>query len=106
MVTPLFLSRRRIGFEGYGSFCAIDDVLYLGGPAHPDRTDNFSVFLGGKPSTPRRNTLKRGDAGQKRRVVLDKVEKVLRGNAEQSCVRLILRDLNGRNRGPIHPAKG
>jgi hypothetical protein len=37
---------------------------------------------------------------------LDKVEKVLRGNAEQSCVRLILRHLDGKDRGPIHPAKG
>src|ERR1700738_2484267 len=106
MVAPLFLSRRRIGYEGYGSSCAIDVVLPLGRPAHPDRPDNFSVYLDGNPSTPRRHTRKRGDAGQKRRVVLDKVEKVLRGNAEQRCVRLILRDLNGRDRGPIHPAKG
>jgi hypothetical protein len=37
---------------------------------------------------------------------LDKVEKVLRGDAEQSGVRLILCNLNGRDRGPIHPAKG
>src|SRR5207253_6013443 len=67
--------------------------------------DNFSVHLDGKPSTPSRHTRKRWDAGQKRRVALDKVEKVLRGDAEQSCVRLVLRNLDGKDRGPIHPAK-
>src|SRR5882724_7575534 len=35
-----------------------------------------------------------------------KVEEVLRGDAQQSCIGLILCHLNGRNRGPIHPAKG
>src|SRR5207253_5729020 len=59
----------------------------------------------GKPSSPRRHTRKRGEAGQERRVALDKVEKVLRGDAEQSCVCLILRNLNGRDRGPIHSAE-
>src|SRR5437879_4099825 len=34
------------------------------------------------PTTSRRYTRKRGDAGQKRRVALDKVEKVLSGDAE------------------------
>jgi hypothetical protein len=37
---------------------------------------------------------------------LDKFEKVLRGDAEQSCIRLILRNLDGKDRGPIHAAKG
>src|SRR5229473_5549548 len=37
---------------------------------------------------------------------LDKVEKVLRGNAEQSCIGLILRHLDAKDRGTIHPAKG
>jgi hypothetical protein len=37
---------------------------------------------------------------------LDKVEKVLRGKAEQSCIRLILCNLDAEDRGPIHPAKG
>src|SRR5580704_6394882 len=51
-----------------------------------------------------RHTCKRGNAGQKRRVALDKVEKV-RGDAEQSCIRLILRNLDAKDRGPIHPAE-
>jgi hypothetical protein len=57
------------------SFCT------MAAPLTPNRPDNFSVHLNRKPSTPRRHTRKRGDAGQKRRVALDKVEKVLRGNA-------------------------
>src|ERR1700724_800919 len=66
----------------------------------------LSVHLNGKPSTPRRHTRKRGDAGQKRRVALDKVEKLLRGDAEQSCVCLVLGHLNGRDPRAIHPAEG
>src|SRR6266436_6254609 len=106
MVAPSLVSRDRIGYERQGCSRTIDIVLHRGRSAHPDRPDNFSVHLDGKPSTPRRHTRKRGDAGQKRRVALDKVEKVLRGDAEQSCVSLVLRNLNGRDRGPIHPAKG
>jgi hypothetical protein len=85
---------------------AIDVVLHRGRPAQPDRSDNFSVHLNGKPSTPRRHTRKRWDTGQKRRVALDKVEEVLRGDAEQSCIRLILRHLDAKDRGSIHPVKG
>src|SRR3984893_6144763 len=98
--------RHRIGYEREGCSRAIDVVLHRGRPAQPDRSDNFSVHLNGTPPTPRRHSCKRREAGQKRRVALDKVEKVLRGDAEQSCVRLILRNLNGGDRGPIHPAKG
>jgi hypothetical protein len=50
---------------------------------------NISLRRRREPSSPRRHTRKRGHAGQKRRVALDKVEKVLRGDAEQSCIRLI-----------------
>src|ERR1017187_6980356 len=53
-----------------GQCRAIDVVLHHGRPAHPDRPDNLSVHLNGKPATPRRHTRKRGDAGQKRRVAL------------------------------------
>src|SRR3984885_10106809 len=110
MVAPLLLStallsRHSTGYERQGCFCAIDVVLHRGRPAQPDRPDNFSIHLNGKPSTPRRHTRKRWDAGQKRRVALDKVEKVLRRDAEQSCVRLVLGHLSGRDRGAIHPAE-
>src|ERR1700732_1049375 len=97
--------RHRIGYERQGCFRAIDVVLHRGRPAYSDGPDNFSVHLNGKPSTPRRHTGKRRNAGQERRVALDKVEKILRGDAEQSCVRFILRHLDGWDRGPIHPAK-
>src|ERR1700687_3119012 len=106
MVAPLLLSRRHIGYESEGCSRTIDVVLHGGGSAYPDRPDNFSVHLNGKPPTPRRHTGKRGYTGQKRRVALDKVEKVLRGDAEQRCISLILRNLDGRDRGPVHPAKG
>src|SRR6266436_2984961 len=106
MVAPLLLSRPRIGYKSERCSRAIDVVLHGGGSVYPDRPDNFSVHLNGKPPTPRRHTGKRGNTGQKRRVALDKVEKVLRGNAEQSCVSLVLCNLDGRDRGPIHPAKG
>src|SRR3981189_1226014 len=106
MVAPSLLSRHRIGQERQGCCRAINVVLHRGRPAHSDRPDNFSVDLDGKPSTPRRHTGKRGHAGQKRRVALDKVEKVLRGDAEQSRVRLALRNLDAKDRGPIHPPKG
>src|SRR5882762_2724520 len=97
--------RHRIGYERQGCFRAIDVVLHCGRPAQPDRPDNFSVHLNRKPSSPRRYTGKRGNAGQKRRVALDKVEEVLRGYAEQSCIRLVLRHLDRKDRSPIHPAE-
>src|SRR6185295_19610631 len=97
MVAPLLLSRHRIGYERQGCSRAIDVILHCWRSAQPDRPDNFSVHLDGKPPTPRRHTRKRGDTGQKRRVSLDKVEKVLGGNAEQSCIRLILRHLDGKD---------
>src|SRR6202030_2481417 len=106
MVAPSLLSRHRVGHERQSRSRAVDVVLHRGRAAQPDRPDNLSVHLDGKPATPRRYTRKRGDAGQKRRVALDKVEKVLSGDAEQSGVRLLLRNLDGRHRGPIHPAKG
>src|SRR5438132_12312449 len=87
----------RTGYEREGGSRAIDGVLHRGRPAQPDRPDNFSVHLNGAPPTPRRHTCKRGDAGQKRRVTLDEVEKVLRGDAEQGCIRLVLRNLDGRD---------
>src|SRR5437899_7411078 len=95
----------RIGYERDGCSRAIDVVLHRGRPAQPDRPDNFSVYTDGKPSSPRRHTRKRGDAGQERWVALNKVEKVLRGDTEQSCIRLILRNLDGKDRGTIHPAE-
>src|SRR6266481_5479099 len=106
MVAASLLSRYRSRYELQGCFRAIDVVLHRGSATWPDRPDNFSVHPNGKPSTPCRHTRKRGDAGQERRVTLDKVEKVLSGDSEQSCVRLILRHLDGKDRGPIHPAKG
>src|SRR6266404_6520704 len=45
-------------------------------------------------------------SGQKRRVALDKIEKVLRRDAKQSCIGLVLRNLDRKDRSPIHPAKG
>src|SRR6476469_9262447 len=41
-----------------------------------------------------------------RALSLDEVEKVLRGDAEQSCISLALRHLDAKDRGPIHPGKG
>src|SRR5882724_5888629 len=106
VVVMELVSRHRIGYERQGCARAIDVVLYRGRPAQPDRPDNFSVHLNGKPPTPRRHTRKCGDAGQKRWVTLDEVEKVLRGDAEQSCVSLVLRNLNGGDRSSIHPTEG
>src|ERR1700732_1563609 len=102
----LLLSRHCIGYDGQSRSRAVDVVLHRGRSAQADRPDNLSVHLDGKPATPRRYTRERGDAGQKRRVALDKVEKVLSGDAEQRRIRLVLRNLDGRHRGPIHPAKG
>src|ERR1700675_2222270 len=106
ILAPLLFIWTPIRYEREGRFRAIFVVLHRGRPAQPDRPDNFSVHLNGKPSTPRRHTRKRGDAGQRRRVALYKVEKVLRGDAEQRRVSLILRHLNAKDRGPIHSAKG
>src|SRR5258708_32644127 len=98
MVAPLLPSRYRVGYERQGCSRAIDVVLHRGRSAHSDRADNFSIDLDGKPSTPRRHTGKRGHAGQKRRFALDKVEKVLRGDSEQSRLRLVLRTLDAKAR--------
>src|SRR2546421_11545291 len=84
-----------IGYERQGCSRAVDVVLYRGRSAQPDRPDDLSVHLDGTPSSPRRHTRKRGDAGQKRRVALNKVEKVLGGNTEQSRIGLVLRNLDG-----------
>src|SRR5258708_15018863 len=104
MVAPYLLSRHRVGYERQGCFRAIDVVLHRGRPAQPDRPDNFSVHLNGKPSTPRRHTRKRRDAGHKRWAALNKVENLLREDAEQSCVCLVLGHLTARAPGDIHPA--
>src|SRR6266852_2714674 len=55
-------SRHRVGYERQGCSRAIDVVLHRGRPTHPDRPDNFSVHLNGKPSSPRSHTCKGGDA--------------------------------------------
>src|SRR5467141_1416064 len=90
MVAPPLLSRHGIGHER--QCCS--------------RAVNLSVHLDGKSSAVRRHARKRGKASQKRRVALDEVEKVLGGDAEQSRVRIVLRNLDGKDRSPIHPAKG
>src|SRR5690242_4275324 len=77
------LNRRRIGYERQGCSRAIDVILHCGRPADPDCPDKFAVHLYRKPSTPRRHPRKRGNAGQKRWVALYKLEKVLRGHADQ-----------------------
>src|SRR5271169_1388635 len=106
MVAPSLLIRYRIGYERQGCSRAIDVVLHRGRPAQADRADYLSVHLDWKPSSPRRHTRKRGHPSQKRRVALDKFEEVMRGDTEQSCVSLVLRNLDGKDRSPIHPAKG
>src|SRR6266436_6611685 len=80
--------RQRVRYERQRCCRTIDVVLHRGRPAQPDRPDNFSVDLNRKSPSPRRHPRKRGHAGQKGRIALDKVEKVLRGDAEQSCIRL------------------
>ena len=37
---------------------------------------------------------------------MDEVKEFLRRDAKQSCVRLVLRDLDAKDRSPIHPATG
>src|ERR1700692_5036887 len=108
MVAPLSFSWTSfrwhgIGHERQGCSRAIDIVLHRGRPAQPDRPDNFSFHLNGKPPAPSRHTRKRRYTGQKRRVAFDKVEKLLRGDAEQGRIRLVLRHLDGRDRRPNTP---
>src|SRR3989442_245077 len=50
VVVMELVSRHRIGYERQGCARAIDVVLHRGRPAQPDRPDNFSVHLNGKPS--------------------------------------------------------
>src|SRR2546422_568960 len=100
------VSRHRIGHECQGRSRAIDVILHRRRPAHPDRPDKFSIDFDRKTSPVRRHTRQCGDAGQERRVALDEVEEVLRRHAEQSRVRLILRNLDAQNRRPVHAAKG
>src|ERR1700732_4297877 len=88
MVAPSLLSRHGVGHELKGCSRAIDVVLHCGCPADPDRPDNFAVHLDGKPSAIRRHTRKRGNASQKRRIALDKVEKVLCGDADRAVYAL------------------
>ena len=67
-----------LGHEREGCHRAVDVVLHHRCTAHTDRADHFSVHLDGKPAAPRSDARKRGNAGQQRRVALDKVEEVLR----------------------------
>src|ERR1700681_2303126 len=87
ILAPLLSFWNRIRYERECRFRAINVILHSGCAAETDRPDNFSIHLDGKPATPRGHTRKRGHAGQKRRVALDKVEKVLRGDAQQSGIR-------------------
>src|SRR5271156_2507377 len=106
ILAPLLFFWNRIRYEREGRFRAINVILHRGCAAETDRSDNFSIHLDGKPAAPRGHARECGDTGQKRRVALDKFEKFLRRNAEQSRVRLVLRHLNAEDRCSIHPAKG
>src|SRR3979490_2335263 len=66
------LSGYHVEYERQGCSRAIDVVLHRGRPAHSDRPDNFSVALDGHSSTPSLPAGNRSNAGQKRRVALDK----------------------------------
>src|SRR5580692_2951555 len=82
------------------SFCTV------GAPLTPIAPTTSPFTLMGNPPPHAATRASVGMPGQKRRVPLDKVEKVLRGDAKQRCIRLILRNLDAKDRGPIHPAKG
>jgi hypothetical protein len=88
----------RAAFAQSMSFCT------LGAPLTPIApTISPSTLMGNPPP----HAATRGSVGMPAKsdgFALDKVEKLLR-DAEQSCVRLIPRNLDGRDRGPIHPAK-
>src|SRR6202167_348352 len=96
----------RFGQSGEACFGAVDVVLHRGCSTDPDSSDNFSIHLDRKPAPIRRHPRKRRDAGQERRIALDEVEEVLRGDAEQSCISLVLCNLGGKDRGTIHSAEG
>ena len=71
------------------------EILHRGRPAQPDRPDNFSVHLNGKPSTPRLHTCKRRYAGQERRVALTRYAedgrlKIDNNGAEQALRPIVL----------------
>src|ERR1700676_1781114 len=63
ILAPLLFFLNRIRCEREGRFRAINVILHRGCAAEPDRPDNFSIHLDGKPATPRGHTRKRGDAG-------------------------------------------
>jgi len=82
------------------SFCTV------GAPLSPIAPTTSPFTLMGNPPP---HAAKRGSVGMPAKSDGSpwiKSKKLLRGDAEQSRVRLILRNLNGRDRGPIHPAKG
>src|SRR5208282_6052236 len=90
----------RAAFAQSMSFCTV------GAPLSPIAPTTSPFTLMGNPPPHAAIRASVGMPGQKRRVALDKVEKLLRGDAEQSCVCLVLGHLSSRDRGAIHPAKG
>src|SRR5260370_14125534 len=89
----------RAAFAQSTSFCT------MGAPLSPIAPTISPSTLMGKPPPHAATRARLGMPAKSDGSPLDKVEKVLRGDAEQSRVRLILRNLNGGDRGPIHPDK-
>src|ERR1700692_4157456 len=82
------------------SFCNV------GAPLRPVAPTISPSTLMGNPPPHAAIRATRGQAVQKRRGGLDGVEKFLRGDAEQRNILLVLRNLDAKDRGAIHPAKG
>src|SRR3954465_14780167 len=106
MMVSLLVSRNQSGTSARAALAQSTSFCTVGAPLSPIAPTTSPFTLMGNPPPHAATRESGGDTGQKRRVALDKVEEVLCGNAEQSCIRLILRHLDAKDRGPIHPAKG
>src|SRR5260221_513102 len=90
------------GMSARAAFAQLTSFCTVGAPLSPIAPTISPSTLMGNPPSPRRHAPKRGHAGQERRVALHEVKEFLRRDAKQSCVRLVLRDLDAKDRSPIH----
>ena len=100
---PLSFSWHRIGYGARAAFAQSKSFCTVGAPLSRIAPTTSPFTLMGNPPP---HAATRASVGIPAKSDGSLWIKVLRGNAEQSCVCLVLGHLGGRDRAAIHPAKG
>src|SRR5437899_5493474 len=100
------LESASLGLKCVESGLGAGNVLLYRAATHPDTTDYFVAYSDRQSTTEEGDTWDMGHTGEKGRIVLDEVVKVLRGHAEERGVGLVLCHLDADQRCAVHAAEG